>query len=346
MKLKNFLRALVWILLPILLWWAWRNISLKVLLSLLQKLEFWQISALIGLNALLIFLFSLRWWLILRVLGYVVNYPRLVGFRLAGFAVSFLTPGPQFGGEPVQVLLLSNRTGVPGPAALASVILDKAIELMANFTFLAVGVLVILADGLLAGHPIIQMVIPLLILLVLPGSYLLALWLGKRPITFFLGWMAGLRWMSKIPDRWIDTLCMAEEQAADFTRYHPGMFALILAQSLMVWGLMTVEYWLSFEFLGLTLTFPKVIFTLVAARIAFLLPMPGGLGTLEASQVLAIRALQFDPVYAIGVLLLARARDLLLAGIGMGLALAWTRHTPLANLPVPAGKENHIPSGG
>lgn len=346
MNRKKLMRGLVLILLPLLLWWAWRDISIADLVRLMQTLKFWQVGALIGLNTALIFLMSLRWWLILRLQGFIVQYHSLAGYRLAGFAVSFLTPGPQFGGEPVQVFLLANRSRVPGSVALASVILDKAIELMANFTFLAVGILVVLADGLLVGHRLTQLALPMLALVGLPAGYLAALWMGKRPFTFFLGWVVSLRWMAQRSSRWVDTICMAEEQAADFCRSHPVMFALILAQSLVVWGVMVFEYWLSFSFLGLTLSIPQVLFTLVAARIALLLPMPGGLGTLEASQVLAIRALQLDPVYAVGVLLLARARDLLLAGIGMGMVMMWTRNKPVTNLPVPAGEENQIISGG
>jgi glycosyltransferase 2 family protein len=95
--------------------------------------------------------------------------------------------------------------------------------------------------------------------------------------------------------------------------------------SLAIWGLVILEYWLTFRFLGLDLSLQQIVFILLAARLAMLLPTPGGLGSVEASQVLAVGVLGFHPAYAVGLMLLARARDLSLAGLGILLAFALTR---------------------
>ncbi len=71
------------------------------------------------------------------------------------------------------------------------------------------------------------------------------------------------------------------------------------------------------RFLGLGLTLIQLVVILTAARIAFLLPLPGGIGTLEASQVLAFQALGFDPALGLSFSLAVRARDVLFGGIGL-----------------------------
>ena len=69
--------------------------------------------------------------------------------------------------------------------------------------------------------------------------------------------------------------------------------------------------------LGLNLTPVQTISVLTAARIAYLLPLPAGLGTLEASQVLALGALGLNPALGISLSLLIRARDVALGGFGL-----------------------------
>jgi len=87
--------------------------------------------------------------------------------------------------------------------------------------------------------------------------------------------------------------------------------------SMVSWAAMLGEYWLMLRLLGLNLTPIQAISTLTAARIAILLPLPAGLGTLEASQVLALGALGLNPAAGISLSLLIRVRDVALGGLGL-----------------------------
>jgi uncharacterized membrane protein YbhN (UPF0104 family) len=87
--------------------------------------------------------------------------------------------------------------------------------------------------------------------------------------------------------------------------------------SILSWIAIIGEYWLALHFLGQSVTLAQTISALVAARFAMLLPMPGGLGTLEASQVLALGALGLNPAAGISLSLLIRIRDLSLSGLGL-----------------------------
>ena len=73
------------------------------------------------------------------------------GVRQAGALISFVTPGPQFGGEPLQVLWLWRRYRIPGPTALLAVGLDRFFELFVNFSVLLVAVLLLLGSGATPG---------------------------------------------------------------------------------------------------------------------------------------------------------------------------------------------------
>jgi uncharacterized membrane protein YbhN (UPF0104 family) len=60
----------------------------------------------------------------------------------------------------------------------------------------------------------------------------------------------------------------------------------------------------------------QTVSALTAARLAFLTPLPSGLGALEASQVLAMQALGLEPTFGISISLLIRLRDILFGMVG------------------------------
>ena len=311
---------------------------------MLKGLLGWRSLAWLSVNAAVTLLFSLRWWLILAAFGHRVNYLKLAGYRLAGFAISFITPGPQFGGEPLLVYALTRNEHIPNAQALASVGLDKSLELLASFIFLAAGMVVVLMGGLLPVSSLLGMALPLAALILLPVGYLVLLWLGKRPVSRLLGILfarfAGYRRRAgRIESavsqfsNWAEHVHRAEDLAGDFCRYRPGLFALIVIQSLLVWFSIVVEYWLSFWLLGLWLPVQQVVFLLVAARLAMVLPAPGGIGPLEASQALAAQVLNVAPAVVVSVMLLVRARDFLLAGTG-GILAAYAVQKPAESVEV------------
>jgi uncharacterized membrane protein YbhN (UPF0104 family) len=80
---------------------------------------------------------------------------------------------------------------------------------------------------------------------------------------------------------------------------------------------MVSEYVLITSFLQINLHGWQIIAAWTASWLAFLIPLPGGLGTLEASQVFALGAFGISAAPAIGVTLLIRARDLLIGGLGL-----------------------------
>ena len=70
-----------------------------------------------------------------------VPFLPLVGYRLSAFGLSYFTPGPQVGGEPLQIIYLQKNYGLTYARATAAVIMDKLLEFLVNFLLLAVGAL-------------------------------------------------------------------------------------------------------------------------------------------------------------------------------------------------------------
>ena len=268
-----------------------------------------------GLNLAIIFMLTGRWWLILRAQGQRVNIFQMTAYRLAAFSVAYFTPGPQFGGEPLQVHFLRTRHGISNSNAIASVSLDRLLELIANFSFLALGLFILLQSGLLGALPFGQALGLTLGLLLLPVLYLAFLARGKKPLAGILKQIHRPKWQSVS-----QVVEEAEGLVGSFCRHRPLPMLVITLLSLFTWIAMITEYTLLLNYLGLAVSPSQAIIALTAARLAFIVPTPGGLGAFEASQVLAAEALGFSPLSGLSVSLVIRARDLLIAGTGLWLS--------------------------
>jgi uncharacterized protein (TIRG00374 family) len=325
--MRRFLKAryLIWLAVLLVVGWALSEAPLSQIGETLRTLQPGQLAFLLLANLFIFTLFSSRWWLILRAQGYKLPYLPLVGYRLAAFGISYFTPGTQFGGEPLQVYLLEKGQRVPPSTALAAVSLDKLFELLANFTFLLVGMILILNGGLLPALSSPVALVAAGALLGLPLAYLATLWFGAAPLTLAARVMPKRLYahprLGKLPALLGET----ESQISHLFRRRPLAVFWVLSVSAAVWLLMLAEYWLSLRFLGAEINLLQAIIALTAARLAFLTPLPGGLGALEASQVLALEAFGFDPALGISISLLIRGRDVLFGSLGLWWGALLTR---------------------
>jgi uncharacterized protein (TIRG00374 family) len=316
------LRYLLWLAVPLLFLWVLRSVPLEDSWAVLAGIGPTQILILILANVLVSLTLSGRWWLILRAQGHPISYLTVAGYRLAAFGVSYFTPGPQFGGEVIQVHLVQRRHQVARSTAISAVTLDKSLELLVNFAFLAGGIACILLWQVFPGVEVRQATILPFLLLALPIGFLLAIWGGRHPVSGPLKVIVGQKLLGDVP--WLSrhrkvyqAIRDSEEEATRFCQESPLTLMQAFLISLVSWVAILVEFWLMLRVLGLNLTPIQVISTLTAARIAILLPLPGGLGTLEASQVLALGAFGLNPAAGISLSLLIRVRDVALGGLGL-----------------------------
>ncbi|MBE2239862.1 MAG: flippase-like domain-containing protein, partial [Caldilineaceae bacterium] len=334
----RLLPHLVWVALAVALFWlTLRAVNMGEVWDRLRHLQPGQIALLLLVNVAVLATFSARWWLLLFAQGYRVPYHHLMAYRLATFAVSYFTPGPHFGGEPLQVYLVTSRHKTPVSVAIAAVVVDKVLEMTANFTFLTLGVLFVVRSQVLPGVSEAQLLLTSLGLLLLPLSLLVAILMGWHPLSALFAllerawrWFARQRGMTPAPlaaTAFVRAVRQSEDQSITLCRDHPLILMLAVGASVLSWAAIVGEFWLMAAVLGLDLTLPETIAALLAARVAILLPLPAAVGALEASQALAMQLLGQSPAAGVSLSFLIRGRDMLLGLVGLALAgvLVWGR---------------------
>ena len=322
----NKLKYLFWIPVPFLLYWALKDIRFHELFAILGRLNILQICALLIVNLLFVLILTLRWAVILRGLGAPVGLLRLLTYRLAGYAVSYLTPGPQFGGEPLQMYLANKRSDLGYDVGSASILLDKTFELLGNFAFLGLASLALLPLGLLPAGSGLRLALPLPSLLIaLPASYLGAVFFAVRPLTWLVSRMPARFLARPRIHKTAALIRSSETKILSYCRRRGRTLGQILLFFLLVWAVSLAEMRLVLYFLDVPVTLLQTLLVLAGGKLAFLLPFPGALGALELTQVGVFELLDLGAQTGMSLVLYMRARDLLFALAGLTVAFTGGR---------------------
>lgn len=308
----------VYFALAILLYFALRNVPFREIWNTIRGLQLWQVGAVFGLSLLIYALITLRWWIIVRAENKRIQYFPLLLVRMAVFGLSYFTLGPHVGGEPLQVFYLQRKYKLTLTHATASVIMDKLLELLANFFLLAVGLTAILQAGILStnGSSSWLSLGGLLLLCLWPPVHIIFLYRRNYPISALLRSLPFVKKDSR-PVRFI---AASERLAGAFCRRHMSSLLAAAAVSICAGVGMVAEFALIVNILDIQLSSWQTIAAWTAGWLSLLVPLPGGLGALEASEVFALGVFGVPAALAIGVTLVMRARDVLIGGLGLLLA--------------------------
>ncbi len=316
MNKARTLTVLLWISAIVLLAWVLKDMPIGTMLNAVSALSIGQWGLWLGVNLLVLALSTQRWLALIRSLSGSVPALSLLLIRLGGQFVSFVTPGPQFGGEPLQVYWLYKRQGLPLHKAILSLGVDRFLELWVNFAVLLLGaILLLLSPGMaFADWGQIALVLTLL-LLAIPFLIFLVLkrpqWISLRLQTLFARWLshprlAALNAHQESLKRELDIL----------VNLRRAVLLRGLLTSLLTWVFILAELWLLLSFIGVAVEPQGFALIAVAIRLAMLLPLPGGIGTIEAALLWSMQQLGFTVADAFALIVLMRLRDTLILFAG------------------------------
>ncbi len=277
----------------------------------------WPFIGLVAISMLNFTLYSIRWTIILHrqvtEKKQKLSVWRMYWHRMTGYAVGYLTPLNQAGGEPVRVALLM-ADGVSGKSAVASATLDIAFELCSYVVFIALGVIFALVEHQGGAGTLWIMAIGLAIAFSVLLSFFAALGRGTpmaKPLFHVLRLDRVKRFRGI--EHWL-------EETEDLMR---GFFAGggwvvfgISALSMAMVAFRVVEtLYIAWGF-GVTLNFAQAFLASSLPGLALILPVPGGLGIFEGGFTAVFAALNV-PMDPLAFALMIRLRDAVFIAFGV-----------------------------
>ena len=239
---------------------------------------------------------------------------RLFGARIAGHAVSYLTPSAYLGGEAARTLLVE---GVNRKKVLASVVVDTTFEILALVLFAAGGIAVIVAGSMIPVPARLGLTAAMI------ASVLGLIFLVGRQRRGLFTWLIDLLGRVGIRPAFVernrDKLREVDAHISGF--YARGRRAVV---SLFLLDLLLHAFWvleihLTLRALGAPgLTVGKSFLVVTLGAVGLLLPTtPASLGTYEAANLAVFIGLGWSAGLSLSLALVRRVLALFWAGVGL-----------------------------
>lgn len=318
----KYLTLFLWLLALSLAAWTLRQLPLDDIIAHLSLLSWSDWLLWVSINITILYIAVKRWQLLGQALDAPLSLAWLFRLRQAGSAVSFLTPGPHFGGEPLQLYWLHWYCRLPLHRAVAMLGLDRFMETGTNIAVLLAGVLMLLGTTILPVGEWLQisaiLAVVLSVMLIISTLVLQhPIWLAQRFRPLALRW----RRADEGDSGW---LALVDLLRNALSQQRPRLWLALLV-SLGGWAALLIELTLLLHLLGVTPSWSDIVLIMVAMRLAMLLPVPGGIGTIEASVLWSFQLLGLPVAAAAGLIALIRLRDVVVLLIGLGCLASFRR---------------------
>ena len=285
----------------------------KEILRALGRLSLPEIAALMGLRVLYWLIRSLNWQALLRASGERIPFLEVFGSRIAGYAVSYLTPAGNIGGETVRVMCLdcADRNRI-----LATVIVDKTIEFLAGLSTVALSVVFVITEFALPRRQKIELFAAIALLML--GLIFLILKQKQGLFTWALDALKRIKIRVPFLENRRDKILETDAHISDFyTRNRKLFLALFASYFLQAW-LWAFEIYATFVFLRGARPSLFLCFLIVTLGSFYtFVPVPGSVGVYELTYVSLFALLRIEMSSGMAVILIRRLVGMLWAAIGL-----------------------------
>lgn len=251
------------------------------------------------------------------------SFGRLYLVTMSGFALNFVTPMVNVGGEPFKIAAVA--PWLTTRRAAGSVIIHNGLRilsfLLSWLTAVLLGFVMLPHDALTVSLLLLASLVCVALATVLLAAHRRGA-LGRILTTLHRIPLCGRLARSLEPRRAV--LEQMDQQIAQFYHQHPGRFARALALEYLSRAVYMGEYFLIALSIGLPLGYPQAYMigglTSLIQNVLFVIPFE--IGSKEGALYLLFRMVGVDPQLGVYTAIVTRLRDLV--WIGLGLLLVWS----------------------
>jgi len=238
----------------------------------------------------------------------------LFRIRMAGYAINYLTPTATLGGEVTKATLLASAH--KGPGAVTSVLIGKLCFGFSHLLFVVIGSIFILSRVKLPGSLWLTMLFSSA--LVISGMVIFLLLQKRGKLGGVVRWLAARRLGGSFMQRAAAGVTEIDEALKLYYREHSNHLLLAICWHLLGYSIGILQTWFFFSLLN------RASWT-VAAATSFLgmwfdlltFAMPLGLGTLEGTRIIALKAVGYNALLGMTYGMALRLAQLFWAGAAL-----------------------------
>ncbi len=257
-------------------------------------------------------LLTYRWKIILNSQGIQMNIFELNNIRMAGQAISFLTPAARLGGEPVKAAILAKKKKLTYKKSLSSIVIDKSLDISSSGIFFVLGIFLLLLTFSVNPQTytvLVPVAAGILAIIFVFNYYMIK---GRTLLERIIS-ILGLNKITKV----YDYIVKIEEPMIFFYKKDFRKFLKATLISATTWFFMFIEYSILARIVGVNIGIVEVFVIVSVIGLAYIVPIPMALGALELGQVGVFRFLGLGASAGIALALIVRIKDIVLSIIGL-----------------------------
>jgi|AntAceMinimDraft_18_1070375.scaffolds.fasta_scaffold00981_15 uncharacterized protein (TIRG00374 family) len=297
-----------------------KTVGLPQIKNTLSLLNFWQlILCLVTIFLGIVGVGAFKWWIIIK--NNTTKAPKLskiFWIKWIGCSISYLTPAPLFGGEPVRFYILKKDSEIPSSTIVSSIILDKLTLVLISSIYFFLGIFFLLFYLNLSWLREI-IFFGILFFAILIFWYLLRT-AGKisseKGLFIILMERLSLDKL-KFVKKHEQKILEIEKEIVDFFKLPKKIIFQIVFLAATEVALVLAACWLIVFFMGQTLKVPKLFAIKSIVDLSYVVPFPAALGSLEISQAFVFQALGFSLATGVGFSLILRGLNIIIAFLGL-----------------------------
>ncbi len=253
-----------------------------------------------------------RWKTILNNQGYNVPALRILEYYLSGNSIAFFIPMVIFGGEIFRGYDLKGKYDMPWSKSIASVVIDRILELTIYAVTAVIGVVFFLLNVGLTSYKIGIIIFSAVFLIVaLIALFYFKSFKKESIIHFFL---------KKFNARNLngaDTAIEVEKEIFQYFRPDKKIMWQGFGLSFLVELILLARTFLLILFLGKSVSAILVVSVVAFSSLALVLPIPAALGSHDAIQSFVFTTLGLGAGTGAAFVLVIRGAELIVALIGL-----------------------------
>ncbi len=277
----------------------------------------WWFLPIIGVWGIAYFFNALSWSVIINRKKYGISFSEIYGITLSGFAINYITPVMNLGGEPYRIMALKDKIGFN--KAVSSTISYTMIHFLSHFFFWITGIM--LATLILPLSRDVKIIFgALFVLLVIAIIFFIS---KHRNGVFesLISIISKLPMMKKTGKKIKDKIDYkdVDKGITEFYRERRGKFYLAIFLDYSARIIAAAEFYFILLAIGINITLLDALYisaaTSLITNILFFMPME--LGTREGGSSIVMESLHFAPGIGIYISVIYRVREFFWIFIGL-----------------------------